>query len=138
MIKLTKQNVIMLHNMILEQSGGLDGVRDENLLESAIESVYQTFDDQELYPTIEEKGARMCYSLISNHAFADGNKRIGILTMLSFFEINGVKLKYTDKDLIKIGVHIADGSMKYETLVKWVVASEITSQVEMQQSSMIL
>ena len=135
MIKLTKQNVIMLHDIILEQSGGLSGIRDENLLESAIESVYQTFDDQELYPTIEEKGARMCYSLISNHTFADGNKRIGVLTMLSFFELNGVNLKYSDDDLIKIGIHIADGSMKYETLVKWVIASEISAQVETQQNS---
>jgi death-on-curing protein len=138
MIKLNIENVIMLHDMLLEQSGGLQGIRDENLLESAIESVYQTFDDQELYPTIEEKGARMCYSLISNHAFADGNKRIGILVMLSFFELNGINLKYSDDDLIKIGIHIADGSMDYETLVKWVFASEISAGLDNQQNSAVL
>ena len=138
MIKLSVENVLTLHDLLIEEIGGCPGVRDMNLIESAIEGVYQTFDDQELYPTIEEKGARMCYCIISNHAFVDGNKRIGILTMLSFFELNGVNLNYSDDDLIKIGIHIADGSMDYETLVRWVVASEISAETQNYQNSAAL
>ena len=135
MIKLDTENVILLHDIVLEQTGGLKGIRDINILDSSLQNVYQTFDNQELYPTLEEKGARMCYSLITNHAFVDGNKRIGILVMLAFFEINGVNLKYSDDDLIKIGIHVADGTMDYPTLLKWVVASEISAEAETQSQN---
>lgn len=135
MIKLDVENVVLLHDIVLKQTGGLKGVRDINMLDCSLSNVYQTFDDQELYPTIEEKGARMCYALITNHPFVDGNKRIGILVMLSFFELNGVNLKYSDDDLIKIGVHVADGTMDYQTLLKWVVSSEISAGVETQEQN---
>lgn len=135
MIKLDVENVVLLHDIVLKQTGGLKGVRDINMLDCSLQNVYQTFDDQELYPTIEEKGARMCYALITNHPFVDGNKRIGILVMLSFFELNGVNLKYSDDDLIKIGVHVADGTMDYQTLLKWVVSSEISAGVETQEQN---
>ena len=83
MIKFDKEKVLLLQQLVIESSGGSNGVRDFGLLDSAIESVYQTFDGQELYPTKEEKGARLGYTLVSNHAFVDGNKRIGLLVMLS-------------------------------------------------------
>ena len=68
-------------------------MRDFGLLESALESAYATFDGQELYPSKEEKGARLGYALISNHAFVDGNKRIGMYVMLTFLEVNGIHRK---------------------------------------------
>ena len=98
---------------------GQSGVRDLDLLDSALNSCFQTFDDVELYPTIEEKAARLGFSLVSNHAFIDGNKRIGVLVMLSFLEANGTKINYTDDDLIKVGMSLANGKMSYENLLKW-------------------
>ena len=96
------------------------GVRDEGLLESALESAFSGFGGQEFYPSKEEKGARLGYALISNHAFVDGNKRIGVYIMLTFLEVNGIKLKCSDEELVQIGLSVADGSMGYEQLLAWV------------------
>ena len=90
MIRFSKSKVLLLHKLIAEETGGSIGVRDEALLESALEGIYATFDGQELYPTKEEKGTRLGYTLISNHAFVDGNKRIGMHIMLMFLEVNGI------------------------------------------------
>ena len=74
MIKFSKEKVLLLHKLIAESTGGSMGVRDESLLESALESVFSGFGNTEFYPTKEEKGARLGYNLITNHAFVDGNK----------------------------------------------------------------
>ena len=81
MIKFSKEKVLLLHKLIAEETGGSIGVRDEALLESALENVFSGFGGEEFYPTKEEKGARLGYALISNHAFVDGNKRIGMYVM---------------------------------------------------------
>ena len=88
MIKFSKEKVLLLHQLIAEETGGSIGVRDEALLESALENAFSSFDGQEFYPSKEEKGARLGYTLISNHAFVDGNKRIGMYVMLTFLEVN--------------------------------------------------
>ena len=92
-----------LHTLLIDYSGGSDGVRDFNLLDSALSSSFQTFMGQELYPSLLEKGARLGFNLISNHAFFDGNKRIGILIMLTFLEVNGITIECTDEELINLG-----------------------------------
>lgn len=120
MIKFSKDKILLLHQILAEATGGGVGVRDEALLDSAIEAAYAGFGDQEFYPSKEEKGARLGYALISNHAFLDGNKRIGIYVMLSFLEMNGIKLQCTDEELVHIGLSVADGSMQYEELLQWV------------------
>ena len=120
MIKFSKEKVLLLHQLIAQETGGSIGVRDEGLLESALETAFSGFGDQEFYPTKEEKGARLGYSLISNHAFVDGNKRIGVYVMLTFFEVNGIRLECTNEDVVKIGLGVADGSMDYESLLAWV------------------
>lgn len=120
MIKFSKDKILLLHKIIAEATGGGVGVRDEDLLDSALESVYAGFGDTEFYPTKEEKGARLGYTLISNHAFVDGNKRIGVYVMLTFLEMNGIRIKCTDEELVHIGLSVADGSMKYEELLQWV------------------
>ena len=120
MIKFDKEKVLLLQQLVIKSSGGTAGVRDFGLIESAIESVYQTFGGVELYPTKEEKGARLGYTLVSNHAFVDGNKQIGLLVMLSFLAINGINLKYIDEELIEIGLGLDDGKVKYEDLLQWV------------------
>ena len=120
MIRFDKEKVLLLQQLVIESSGGSAGIRDFGLLDSAIESAYQTFDGIELYPTKEEKGARLGYNLVSNHAFVDGNKRIGLLVMLSFLAINGITLRYTDDELVFIGLSLADGKMTYEELLSWI------------------
>ena len=121
MIRFSKEKVLLLHKLLAEATGGSGGVRDEALLESALEGAFAGYGDVEFYPTKEEKGARLGYTLISNHAFVDGNKRIGLYVMLSFLEMNGIRLRCTDQELVHIGLSIADGSMGYEELLQWVI-----------------
>lgn len=95
------------------------------MLESAIESAYATFDGQELYLSKEEKAARLGFSLISNHAFVDGNKRIGMYIMLSFLDINGVKIESSNEDVVSLGLSVANGSAKYDEILKWIINHKI-------------
>ena len=120
MIKFSKEKVKLLHQLISEETGGSVGVRDEGLLESALESAFATFDGNDLYPSKEEKGARLGYTLISNHAFVDGNKRIGMYVMLTFLEVNGITLEVTNDEVSSTGLAVAAGTMDYEGLLKWV------------------
>lgn len=120
MIKFSKEKVLLLHQLMAEATGGSVGIRDNGLLESALENCFATFNGVELYPTKEEKGARLGYSLISNHAFVDGNTRIGVYIMLSFLELNGIKIDATNDEVVAIGISIANGKMKYEELLDWV------------------
>lgn len=121
MIKFSKEKVLLLHRILAEATGGSVGVRDDALLESALESAFAGFGDKEFYPSKEEKGARLGYTLISNHAFVDGNKRIGVYVMLSFLEMNGIRIKCSDDEIVTIGLSVADGSMSYEALLQWVL-----------------
>ena len=120
MIKFDKDKVLLLHQLVIESSGGTAGIRDFNLLDSALNNCFQTFDGKELYPTKEEKAASLGFSLISNHAFMDGNKRIGVMVLLSFLELNGIKISYTDDELIALGLGVADGSLKQNHVLKWI------------------
>lgn len=112
---------MLLHKILAEATGGSVGVRNEALLDSALENAFAGFGGEEFYPSKEEKGARLGYTLIFNHAFVDGNKRIGIYLMLSFLEMNGIKISCTDDEIVTVGLSVADGSMKYEQLLQWVL-----------------
>ena len=125
MIKFSKDKVLLLHKLITEETGGSVGLRDEALLESALEAAFSSFDGQEFYPTKEEKGARLGYNLISNHAFVDGNKRIGMYVMLTFLEVNGIRLECTNEEIVTVGLAVADGSMNYEKLRDWVARHRV-------------
>ena len=111
MIKFSKEKVLLLHRLIAEETGGSIGVRDEALLESALENAFSGFGGQEFYPSKEEKGARLGYTLISNHAFVDGNKRIGMYVMLTFLEVNGVRLSCTNEEVVEVGLAVASSAM---------------------------
>jgi len=124
MIKFSREKVLLLHQLLAEATGGSIGVRDQGLLDSALEGAFAGFGNQEFYPTKEEKGARLGYTLISNHAFVDGNKRIGIYVMLSFLEMNGIRISCTDEELVQVGLSVADGKMRYEELYSWVLEHE--------------
>lgn len=120
MKKLKLDQIIKLHEMLLKETGGIPGLRDVSLLESAINSPFQTFDKVSLYPTLERKAARLGYGIVKNHPFLDGNKRIGLLAMLTFLEINGIELQYTDEELIKIGLALADDTFSEKQLLTWI------------------
>ena len=112
--------VLLIHQLLAEQTGGAVGVRDMNLLDSALESVYATFDGKDLYPSKEEKGARLGFNLISNHAFIDGNKRIGVHVMMLFLMLNGIELYNTERELLNVGLDLAAGKMSYTQLLEWI------------------
>ena len=124
MVKFSEEKVLLLHKLITEETGGDPNVRDTALLNSALESAFATFDGQELYPTKEEKGARIGFSLISNHAFVDGNKRIGMYVLLTFLEVNGIKLRPTNSEVARVGLAVAAGDMKYEELLDWILENK--------------
>ena len=119
---LSKRQILLLHSMLVAQSGGMDGLRDEGLLDAAINMPLQTFGGQELYPTILEKAARLGYGLIRNHPFLDGNKRIGTHAMLVFLDINNITLSYEDDDLISMILHVAAGAMDCNAFLEWLKA----------------
>ena len=121
MRKLSKEQVLMLHTQLIEEFGGTDGVRDYNLLDSALETPFQSFAGEELYPTIQAKAARLGYGLIKNHTMLDGNKRIGAHAMLVFLALNGIEMKYTQKELYETVLSVAEGSLEYEDLLRWVL-----------------
>ena len=120
MIRFSEEKVLLLHQLMIAETGGAADLRDIRLLDSVLESIFQTFDGQELYPTKEEKGARLGFSLISNHAFVDGNKRIGMYVMLTFLEVNGIRLDCSNEDVVSAGLGVASGKMDYEQLLAWV------------------
>ena len=122
MIRLTKQQVIMLHQDVIAQSGGSPEIRDEGLLDSALNAPFQTFAGMELYPTIIDKAAHLGYSLIKNHAFVDGNKRIGTHVMLAFLMLNGIDVDYEDEELIQLILGVAAGEISSEQLLAWLQA----------------
>ena len=121
MIKFSQEKVLLLHKLITEETGGDPNVRDIALLNSALESAFATFDGKELYPTKQEKGARLGFALISNHAFVDGNKRIGTHAMLVLLALNGIELVYTQKELYEMILDVAEGKQGYEELLHWVL-----------------
>ena len=125
MIKFSQEKVLLLHKLITEETGGDPSLRDVALLNSALESAFQTFGGRELYPTKEEKGARLGYALISNHAFVDGNKRIGMYVLLTFLETNGIKIRPIVDDVARVGLAVASGTMKYEELLDWIIENKV-------------
>lgn len=124
MIKFSQEKVLLLHKLITEETGGDPNIRDLAMLDSALESAFQTFDGQELYPTKEEKGARIGYALISNHAFVDGNKRIGMYVLLTFLEVNGIRIYPSEEEVVRVGLAVASGEMKYEELLEWILENK--------------
>lgn len=117
---LTVEQVIALHSQLIAASGGVDGVRNKGLVESSLSNVFDIYFGVDRYPTIEEKASRLCYSLIKNHAFLDGNNRIGIFVMLVLLEINGIVLECTDEELVHLRIGIAASQITYEAILDFV------------------
>ena len=113
----SQELVMKMHRLLTEKSGGDPNIRDTGLLDSALSQAYATFGGVELYPTTEDKAARLGFALISNHAFVDGNKRIGMLVMLTFLAVNGRELRFTSDEVTEIALAVASGRMSYDKLL---------------------
>lgn len=116
---LTKAQIIRLHKDLIAESGGSYEIRDDGLLDSAVNAPFQSFSGAELYPTILEKASRLGFGLIKNHPFVDGNKRIGTHVMIVFLALNHIELVYEDKELIDLILDIASGSKSEKHLLNW-------------------
>ena len=112
------EEVILIHAYQLKYFGGGAGVRDVGLIESAISRPQATFDSNDLYPGIFEKAAALGFSIINNHPFGDGNKRTGLHTMLTFLEINGAKLDFSNEKIVELGMGIASDEIEEKSLVE--------------------
>ena len=124
MKKLTKEQIIQMHRELIEAHGGSDGIRDSGLLDSALSAPFQTFSGNYLLPTVQQRAVRLGFSLIMNHPFIDGNKRIGAHTMLTTLAMNGIELEHTQKELYDIILKVAASEASFEELLAWVLDHE--------------
>ena len=120
MIWTTVEQVIRIHSKVIARTDGLDGIRDRNGLEAAIAVPLQTFDGEELYPTDLEKIARLGFGLAANHAFIDGNKRIGAMMTQTLLAWNGYSLNLKQGELADMFISIADGTTSAQELYEWI------------------
>ena len=120
MIGLSRDQIIKLHEAIYERYGGDHGVLNEGMLDSALQVPFQTFGGEELIPDTKEKIVRLAFGLIKNHAFRDGNKRIGALVLLTLLELNGYPVKATNAEFADIIMSVAASEKDEEDLMKWV------------------
>lgn len=116
---LTREQILMLHNQLINRFGGSAGIRSDELLDSAINAPFQTYAGADLYPTLLEKAARLCFGLVKDHPFIDGNKRIGAHAMLVFLGLNGVNLSYSQHELIKLIMSAASGRSGFDDILNW-------------------
>ena len=125
MIRLSKAQVIMIHEQLIKETGGASGLRDEGLLESALNSPFQTFGGEDVYPSLQQKAARLCLGLVKNHPFVDGNKRIGAHAMLVFLALNGVELQHSQEELSDIILQVAAGEIETKELLNWILLHQM-------------
>ena len=121
---LSKRQILMLHQQLVEQTGGSGGIRDKGLLDSALSAPFQSFDNTDVYPSLQQKAARLCFGLVKNHPFVDGNKRIGAHAMLVFLAVNGVELTYTQTELSDIILQVAASEKEYADLLDWLIGHQ--------------
>ena len=116
---LTEEQVLFIHSRLIDETGGVHGVRDLGLLQSAISRPKATFGSEDLYPDICHKAAALMESLIKNHPFIDGNKRTAITSAGIFLQINGHYLKITQNELELFTIKVATGKISFEIAVEW-------------------
>lgn len=124
MIILSKEQVLRLHTSLIEATGGSNGIRDEKMLESALNNPFQSFGGEELYPSIQAKAAQLCFGLVKNHAMIDGNKRLGTHVMLVFLALNGYELSYSQKELSDTILLLASGKKDAEDILQWIISHQ--------------
>lgn len=125
MIRFSVEQALLIHKYRIEDSGGAEGLRDKGALESALDTPFQTFGGEDLYPGKRQEAAALCFGLIQNHPFIEGNKRVGVHWCDVFLELNGIKLRYMDDDLVLPVLSVADGSWKIPDILAWIVRNQV-------------
>ena len=125
MIRLSKTQILLLHEQLIAETGGSSGLRDEGMLDSALNAPFQTFGGEDVYPSLQQKAARLCFGLVKNHPFVDGNKRIGAHVMLVFLALNGIELRHTQTELSDVILQLAAGTIQSSDLLNWILAHQI-------------
>ena len=125
MIRLSKPQIFLLHEQLIAETGGSSGLRDEGMLDSALNAPFQTFGGEDVYPSLQQKAARLCFGLVKNHPFVDGNKRIGAHVMLVFLALNGIELQHTQTELSDVILQLAAGTIQSSDLLSWILAHQI-------------
>jgi death-on-curing protein len=123
------REVLELHRLLLESSGGLAGVRDFGLLESAVAQPLMTFGGQELYPTPVDKAAALGFSLIKNHPFNDGNKRVGHAALETFLVLNGYEIEAAVDEQERVILGVAAGEVDRDAFNDWLRARVVGRQI---------
>ena len=125
MIRLSKPQILLLHEQLVAETGGSSGLRDEGMLDSALNTPFQTFAGKDVYPSLQQKTARLCFGLVKNHPFVDGNKRIGAHVMLVFLALNGIELQHTQTELSEVILQLAAGTLQSTDLLDWILSHQI-------------
>ena len=125
MIRLSKTQILLLHEQLIAETGGSSGLRDEGMLDSALNAPFQTFGEEDVYPSLQQKAARLCFGLVKNHPFLDGNKRIGAHVMLVFLALNWIELQHTQTELSDVILQLAAGTIQSSDLLNWILAHQI-------------
>ena len=125
MIRLSKPQILLLHEQLIAETGGSSGLRDEGMLDSALNAPFQTFGGEDVYPSLQQKAARLCFSLVKNHPFAGGNKRIGAHVMLVFLALNGIELQHTQAELSEVILQLAAGTLQSTDLLDRILSYQI-------------
>ena len=125
MIRLSKTQILLLHEQLIAETGGSSGLRDEGMLDSALNAPFQTFGGEDVYPSLQQKAARLCFGLVKNHPFLDGNKRIGAHVMLVFLALNGIELRHTQTELSDVILQLAAGTIQSSDLLSWILAHQV-------------
>lgn len=121
MIILSKEQILKIHASLIEVTGGSAGIRDEGMLDLALNNPFQSFGEKELYPSVQAKAARLCFGLVKNHAMLDGNKRLGTHVMLVFLSLNGYELSYSQKELSDVILALASGDIGEKEILQWII-----------------
>ncbi|OUQ22783.1 death-on-curing protein [Lachnoclostridium sp. An131] len=125
MIRLSKSQILLLHEQLIAETGGSSDLRDEEMLDSALNAPFQTFGGEDVYPSLQQKAARLCFGLVKNHPFIDGNKRIGAHVMLVFLALNGIELQHTQTELSDVILQLAAGTIQSSDLLNWILTHQI-------------
>jgi len=119
-LTLSKEQIILLHKQLIERYGGSHGIRDEGLLDSALNAPFQSFGGMDFFPTVVDKAVRLCAGLVQNHPFYDGNKRIGAMALLVMLGINQVHLQTNSAELTSVILDLASDRIDDDFLLSWV------------------
>jgi len=122
---LSLEQILQFHTKIIKSTGDSDGVRDLGLIESALKKAEATFDGQELYEGNIKKISVTTFALIKNHGFIDGNKRIGVATMLLLLRLDEISVKYEQEELVELGLKTAEGEFTEENIQQWIEEHQV-------------